>query len=69
MLTGAVTLGGLLASAVGLYGVLDTSTPAVMGTPLLLVGLALVRRSGCGWADGTSSAAPTGPTRGAGRSG
>ena len=41
MLTGAVTLGGLLASAVGLYGVLDTSTPAVMGTPLLLLGLAL----------------------------
>ena len=40
MLTGTVTLGGLLASAVGIYGVLDTSTPAVMGTPLLLVGLA-----------------------------
>ena len=41
MLTGTVILGGLLASAVGIYGVLDTSTPAVMGTPLLLVGLAL----------------------------
>ena len=41
LLTGAVTLGGLLASAVGIYGVLDASTPALMGTPTLLVGLAL----------------------------
>lgn len=39
--TGVVTLGGLLACAVGLYGVLDASTPAVMGTPTLVVGLAL----------------------------
>ncbi len=39
--TGALTLLGLLASAVGLYGVLDASTPAVMGTPTLLAGLAL----------------------------
>lgn len=39
--TGAVTLGGLLASAVGLYGVLDATTPAWMGTPLLLAGLGL----------------------------
>lgn len=39
--TGALTLLGLLASAVGLYGVLDASTPALMGTPALLTGLAL----------------------------
>ncbi len=39
--TGAVTLGGLLASAVGIYGVLDATTPAAMGTPTLLAGLAL----------------------------
>ena len=32
MLTGAVTLAGLLGARSGLYGVLDTSTPAVMGT-------------------------------------
>ncbi len=38
---GAVTLLGLLASVVGLYGVLDASTPALMGTPTLLTGLAL----------------------------
>ncbi|HSO65997.1 MAG TPA: energy-coupling factor transporter transmembrane component T [Ornithinibacter sp.] len=41
LLTGVVTLGGLLASAVGVYGVLDATTPALMGTPTLLVGLAL----------------------------
>jgi energy-coupling factor transport system permease protein len=41
LLTGALTLGGLLASAVGIYGVLDATTPAVMGTPTLLAGLAL----------------------------
>jgi len=39
--TGALTLVGLLASAVGLYGVLDASTPALMGTPALLTGLTL----------------------------
>ncbi len=39
--TGALTLLGLLASAVGLYGVLDASTPALMGTPALLTGLGL----------------------------
>ncbi|MFQ6173354.1 energy-coupling factor transporter transmembrane component T [Oryzobacter sp. R7] len=38
-LVGSLTLGGLLASAVGVYGVLDTSTPALMGTPTLLLGL------------------------------
>lgn len=41
LLTGVVTLGGLLASAVGIYGVLDATTPALMGTPTLLAGLAL----------------------------
>ncbi|HET6967612.1 MAG TPA: energy-coupling factor transporter transmembrane component T [Ornithinibacter sp.] len=41
LLTGVVTLGGLVASAVGVYGVLDATTPALMGTPTLLVGLAL----------------------------
>ena len=41
LVTGAVTLGGLLASAVGIYGVLDATTPAMMGTPTLLAGLAL----------------------------
>jgi energy-coupling factor transport system permease protein len=39
--TGALTLLGLLASAVGLYGVLDASTFAVMGTPALAAGLVL----------------------------
>ena len=41
LLTGAVTLIGLLAAALGIYGVLDTTTPALMGTPALLLGLAL----------------------------
>ncbi len=41
LVTATVTFAGLLASAVGLYGVLDASTPALMGTPLLAVGLAL----------------------------
>jgi len=41
LLTGTATLGGLLACAVGIYGVLDATTPALMGTPMLLGGLAL----------------------------
>ena len=41
LVTGTVTLAGLLASAVGIYGVLDTTTPALMGTPTLLLGLLL----------------------------
>jgi energy-coupling factor transport system permease protein len=41
LLTGVVTLAGLLASAVGVYGLLDATTPAVMGTPTLLAGLGL----------------------------
>ena len=39
--TGLLTLGGLLACAIGLYGVLDATTPAVMGSPTLVLGLAL----------------------------
>ncbi len=41
LLTGAATLGGLLACAIGVYGVLDATTPALMGTPTLVLGLAL----------------------------
>jgi energy-coupling factor transport system permease protein len=37
-LTGAATLGGLVASAVGAYGVLDSSTPPWMGAPALAAG-------------------------------
>lgn len=39
--TGAVTLLGLLLAAVGLYGVLDPSTPVLMGTPALVAGMLL----------------------------
>ncbi len=39
--TAALTLGGLLVSTVGLYGVLDATTPPLMGTPTLVAGLAL----------------------------
>jgi energy-coupling factor transport system permease protein len=41
LLTGAVTLSGLLATAVGVYGVLDATTPAAMGIPTLVIGLSL----------------------------
>ena len=41
LLTGAATLGGLLATAVGMYGVLDSTTPAPLGVPTLLAGLGL----------------------------
>ncbi len=41
LLTATATLGGLLACAVGIYGVLDATTPALMGSPTLVVGLAL----------------------------
>ena len=41
LLTGAAALGGLLATAVGMYGVLDSTTPAPLGVPTLLAGLAL----------------------------
>lgn len=40
-LTAACTLGGLLASAVGIYGVLDATTPGWMGLPALSAGVAL----------------------------
>lgn len=41
LITGICTLGGLLASAVGIYGVLDTSTPEWLGLPALVTGIAL----------------------------
>ncbi|MGB7982565.1 MAG: energy-coupling factor transporter transmembrane component T [Candidatus Nanopelagicales bacterium] len=41
LLTAVATLGGLLACAVGIYGVLDATTPALMGSPTLALGLAL----------------------------
>ncbi|MBR7742823.1 energy-coupling factor transporter transmembrane protein EcfT [Phycicoccus sp. BSK3Z-2] len=41
LVSGLLTLGGLLACAVGLYGILDATTPALMGTPALVAGLAL----------------------------
>jgi energy-coupling factor transport system permease protein len=40
-LTSVCTLGGLLASAVGIYGVLDASTPGWLGVPALVAGVAL----------------------------
>ena len=39
--TATLTLGGLLGAAVGIYGVLDTGSPAVIGLPLLVGGLLL----------------------------
>ena len=40
-LTGALTLTGLLGAAVGTYGVLDATAPAVVGLPMLVAGLVL----------------------------
>ena len=40
-LTGLCTLGGLVASAVGIYGLLDATTPGRLGAPALAVGVAL----------------------------
>ena len=40
-LTAACTLSGLLASAVGIYGVLDATTPEWLGLPVLCIGIAL----------------------------
>jgi energy-coupling factor transport system permease protein len=55
--TASLTLGGLLACAVGIYGVLDASTPALMGTPTLLAGIGL---SGLGlWLGGRHVARST----------
>ncbi len=39
--TAVLTLGGLLGAALGTYGLLDTTSPAVLGVPLLAAGLAL----------------------------
>ncbi|WP_129842474.1 CbiQ family ECF transporter T component [Streptomyces sp. RFCAC02] len=57
LLVGVLVLGGLLGIAAGLYGLLDASSPAYLGTPMLLAGTAVavtgfalggrrVRRSG-----------------------
>jgi len=48
----ALALGGLLGAAVGVYGVLDTTAPAVLGLPLLLAGLAAALVGG--WLGGRS---------------
>jgi energy-coupling factor transport system permease protein len=40
LLTGATTLGGLLGVCLGLYGLLDAGSPAPLGLPLLVLGLA-----------------------------
>ena len=40
-LTAACTLGGLLAGAVGIYGVLDATTPGWLGAPVLVAAVAL----------------------------
>ena len=39
LIAGAATLGGLLGVCVGVYGLLDASTPPLLGLPLLLVGV------------------------------
>jgi energy-coupling factor transport system permease protein len=39
--TGTLTLGGLLGLCVGVYGLLDGTTPAVLGGPALAAGVAL----------------------------
>jgi energy-coupling factor transport system permease protein len=40
-LTGALTSGGLLGIGIGCYGLLDASSPPVLGLPLLVLGVAL----------------------------
>jgi energy-coupling factor transport system permease protein len=40
-LTGVLTLGGLVAAAIGCYGLLDAGSPAVMGGPALALGVVL----------------------------
>ena len=42
-LTGGLVLGGLLGVCVGVYGLLDGSTPRYLGAPMLLAGFALSR--------------------------
>ena len=39
--TAALTLTGLLGAGVGMYGLLDSTAPAVIGAPMLVLGLAL----------------------------
>jgi energy-coupling factor transport system permease protein len=39
--TGALTSGGLLGVGIGSYGLLDASSPPVLGLPLLLLGVAM----------------------------
>jgi energy-coupling factor transport system permease protein len=39
--TAALTLGGLLGACLGLYGLLDTTSPVWLGVPVLLLGLVL----------------------------
>lgn len=41
LLTGFLVLAGMLGVCAGLYGVMDSSTPAYMGAPMLLAGLAV----------------------------
>lgn len=40
-LTGIISLAGLLGAALGLYGLLDTTSPAALGLPVLLTGVVL----------------------------
>ena len=40
-LTGALTLTGLLGAGIGMYGLLDGTAPALIGMPMLVLGLAL----------------------------
>lgn len=40
-LTAALTLGGLLGACLGLYGLLDTTSPVWLGVPVLVLGLVL----------------------------
>lgn len=39
--TAALTLTGLLGAGIGMYGLLDSTAPAVIGLPMLVLGLAL----------------------------
>src|SRR6476661_1498924 len=40
-LTGALTLTGLLGAGIGMYGLLDSTAPALIGMPMLVLGLVL----------------------------
>jgi energy-coupling factor transport system permease protein len=41
MLTGGLLLSGLVGACIGTYGLLDTTTPRVLGAPMLFAGVAL----------------------------